>query len=217
MKPLSQGRIKIMQSSPAYLEMIHSWAKSDELLKDDPFLYINLTIVWFQVDQNKTKPMLWNEEALTSITQNWLEIPANFMVDEEVRAQTFRMLASLLNLFWTRNMNIHLIRSFHKTLKKAAADIESYCIAGFLKYAVVKPTTRPKLIDFNGSIRKVADAHFACTIIIVRRSKASCEDIENFFTVKNANGGLSHYFMKENKEKETEMSVDANEVRLILD
>ena len=207
----AQGRVKIVQSSVSSLEMIYSWAKIEELLPEDPSLFIDLSIVWFQVDQNQAEPMLWNKEALETVTKSWLNIPANFMVDKSVQHQSFRMLASLLNLFWIQNMDIKLIRSFKSTLKKAAADIESYFIAGFLKYAVVKPATRPRMLIFNGSVRKIPDMHFACTVIIIRRSKASCEDIENFFATKNANGGLSHYFMKPNQTNK-EMEEDNRKV-----
>ena len=207
----AQGRIKIVQSSASTLEMIHSWAKLDDLLPEDPAMFIDLTIVWFQVDQNQVEPKFWNEKALKTITQKWLDIPANFMVDETVRQQSFVMLSSLLNLFWINNMNINLIRAFKPILKKAAADIESHFIAGFLKYAVIKPATRPRLLVFNGSARKIPDMHFACTVVIVRRSKASCEDVENFFAIKNANGGLSYYFNAFNKKKE-EMEPNCSQV-----
>ena len=210
-----QGRVKLVASSPSYIEMIHSWSKHDKLERDDLALYINLTIVWFQVDQNKSKPALWKEDILRSITDQWMDIPANFMLNDQVRSQSFRMLASLLNLFWSEHMNIHLIRSFKLVLHKAAADIESHQIAGFLKYAVVKPSTKPETILSNGSIRKIVAMHYSCTVIIVHRSKASCEDIENFYAVKNANGGLDYYFQTSNNDSSSK-STDNNEVRLYL-
>ena len=203
-----QGRLKVVNHSMSTLEMIHSWAKQDNLIRSDPSLYIDLTIVWFQVDQNKSKPALWNEETMRCIAEKWMDIPANFMSNEIVRQQSYLMLASLLNLFWRSHMNISLIRSFTLVLKKAAADIESSLIGGFLKYAVVKPATKPKILSFNGSTRKIVDIHYACSVMIIRRSKASSEDIENFYAMKNANGGLDNYFIG---SKETSSTIP-NEV-----
>ena len=187
-----QGRLKVVNHSMSTLEMIHSWAKQDNLIRSDPSLYIDLTIVWFQVDQNKVIPSMWNEETLRLITQEWMKIPANFMMDETVRLYSFRMLASLLNMFWRTKMDIHTIRSFQKVIQKAAADIESYMMAGFLKYAVVKISNEPRIITINGSNRKIVDLFYACSVIIVRRSKATSEDIENFYAAKNSNGAIDH-------------------------
>ena len=190
-----QGRIKVITSSSSALEMIHSWAKQDDLKHSDPMLFINLTIVWFQVDQNKCEVALWTEDTLRMTAKQWMDIPANFMSNDMMRQKSYDMLASLINLFWRKHMSIELIRTFESVLKKAAADIESYLIGGFLKYAVVKSSTKPRTLSFNGSLRKTSDLHFACSVLIVRRSKASSEDVENFFALKNANGGLDNYFI----------------------
>ena len=207
MSHLRQGRIKVISSSSSFVEMIYSWPKSETLAAEDPNLFIGLTIIWYQLDQMKINPCLWDKETLKMVTTAWMKIPANFMQDEMVKHYSFQMLSSLINMIWRNHMDIQFIRSHSSVIRKAAADNESGIVAGFLKYAVVKTSSKPKILEFNGSIRKVGDEHFACTVIIVRRSKASGEDVENYFTAKNENGGLDYYFMREKKTSQEENKV----------
>ena len=83
-----------------------------------------------------------------------------------------------------------VLEKFKSVIKKAAADFESTTVAGFLKVAVIKMATKPQILSFNGSCRKTIEKHFACSIMIVNRSRASSQDVENFFALRNENGGI---------------------------
>ena len=90
------------------------------------------------------------------------------------------MLATFLNIMWLNQLNIEILRSFEDLLKKAAADIESATLAGFLKFAAIRESIKPEILIFNGAVRKTPKIHFACTVNITRRKHATGEDIRNF-------------------------------------
>ena len=185
-----QGRIKILSYSKSSLDLIYSWPNADKIIQDDPELLINLTLIWYYVDQNQVRPNQWSEDTLMKIANEWIRIPANGFVDATVKKFSLQFLASLIQFIWEDNLNIHRLRQFKMVIKKAAVDFESTTVAGFLKTAVVKMTTKPQILSFNGSVRKTTEKHFACSIMIVNRSRASSQDVENFFALRNDNGGI---------------------------
>ena len=185
-----QGRIKIMSHSRANLELIYSWPKTVGLLPVDPKIFLDLTIVWFTLDEHNIIPYQWNKDIIMEATKEWLKIPANCMLDATVKFYSFKLLASLMDLIWKNNFNVTLIREFQSTFQKAAADIESASITGFLKIAVVKPSTRPEILSFNDSIRKRVAQHFACHIMIIHRGRTNGLDVENYYALLNQNGGV---------------------------
>ena len=188
-KQCSQGRIKILSYTKSCLDLIFTWPNANSIIDDDPNLLLDLAIVWFCVANNKVEPDQWTLALALELSKEWLKIHTNSLVDATVKTYTLKFLANLLNIFWSENLNIDIIRQFKLVLRKAASDYECTTVAGFLKLAVIKETTRPEVLFFNGTTRKTPAAHFACSIFILHRSRASSLDIENFFTALNENGG----------------------------
>lgn len=180
-----QGRIQVFQKSAAGMEWSFSWPCDLKLLEMDEELLLNWTVIWHYLDEKKVENTQWNIEALKVLTGIWLTIPANFMMDRTVKKKSLQMLANLIAQFWLNRMDIQIIRSFSATLKKAAADIETSIIGGFLKLAVTRKTALPEIVQFNGEKRKVSSQHYSCTISVFYRSKASSLDMENYLMAKN--------------------------------
>ena len=88
------------------------------------------------------------------------------------------------------NLNVNIMRKYADIFAKAAQDLESSSIAGFLKLSVIKYANIPSILSFNETSRKVTTRHFACTVMIVHRGKATSLDIENFYALYNKNGGV---------------------------
>ena len=186
----SQGRLKVVSSSKSCLNWIFTWPVTDLIEVDDSNLIIDWAIIWYIVNLNDLEPDQWTSEVATEVSNEWMKIPTNSFVDATVKSYTLKFLANLLNLFWMNNLNIHIIRQFKLVLRKAAADFEATTVAGFLKLAVIKNTTRPETLIFNGTSRKTPTNHFACSVQLVYRSKASSLDIENYYAALNDNGGV---------------------------
>ena len=53
MDKVIQGRIKVLQASPACLEFIYSWPKSEGIQVEDPDLLMHFAIVWGEVDSTE--------------------------------------------------------------------------------------------------------------------------------------------------------------------
>ena len=182
---IPQGRIKVVQTSLSCLEWIYTWPKTEGFENEDARLILNLAIVWHYIEHQHIKFNTWNIDAADAVIPCWMEIDSNFILDSEVKNYSNVMLKSILENFWKTNMQIQMIRKYEKMLNKAAVDIESATIAGFLKTSMVTTTIRPELLSFNGFTRKVPATHFACTVFIVIRSKATSEDVSNYFTMKS--------------------------------
>ena len=125
---------------------------------------------------------LWSLEVLLD---PWLSIPANFLLDKEVQEQSLRLLSNLIDQIWKNHLNIVILRQFKAVLRKAAADIESKVIAGCLKLAIMKTSILPEILTFGRETRKIPNKHYSCAILIIYRSKATSEDIENYYLMKN--------------------------------
>ena len=180
-----QGRLKIYHNTKSYLEWTYTWSKSQNATNEDARLILNMAIVWHYTDQTDSEPMEWTEEQIKSTIDQWLIIPANFQMNPEVKKYSDKLFATILENIWRNNLSIVHIRTYERVFSKAAMDIETAKIAGYLKLANIKTTIRPEILSFNGSSRKVPASHFACSIIIVIRSKATEEDISNFYVAKN--------------------------------
>lgn len=185
----SQGRIKVLAATKNCLEMIFSWPNADQIIKDDPYMLLDFAIVWYCTDESGIKPDQWSLDTAQKVAEEWIKITSNAFVDATVKSNTLKFLANLLNIIWNENLNIHIIRQFKNVFRKASSDYEATTVAGFLKLAIVKSTSKPEIFSFNGSSRKVTASHFACTIMIIHRSRATSLDIENFFALFNAHGG----------------------------
>ena len=180
-----QGRLKVFHNTKSYLEWTYTWSKSDKASAEDAKLILNLAIVWHYLDQNQHSIPDWNETKLMELIEKWMAIPANFQLNPKVEKYSQQLLGAIIEKLWIENLSIIKIRHFERVFAKAAMDIETAKVAGYLKLANIKTTIRPEILSFNGSYRKIPASHFACSIIIVIRSKATEEDIANFYTAKN--------------------------------
>jgi len=187
---LSQGRLRIMTISKSCFELIYSWPNAEKIIEGDSNLLIDFALVWYHMDQIKDGPDLWDEEAVETISKEWIKIKTNTMLDATVKKWSMKFLSNLINVLWLGRLNIQLLRKYKNVLAKASSDLESTTVAGFLKLAVVKYANQPSILSFNGVTRKITKRHFACSIMIVNRGKASSLDIENFYALLNGNGGV---------------------------
>jgi len=185
----AQGRLKVSTASKSCLELIYSWPKSEQIINEDSDLLINIAMVWYFIDRDQVQPSHWNKEAVDAVIQEWIKIPTNTMLDATVKNYSMVLLSNLFNIIWLERCNIHLLRKYKEVFAKAAMDLESTTVAGFLKIAVVKYANQPEILSFNGTSRKITTRHFACTVMVVNRGKASSLDIENFYAMLNKNGG----------------------------
>ena len=180
-----QGRLKVIQTTPSCLEWIYTWPKSENQTKEDARLILNLAIVWQFIEACEEEIPIWSIEGVDAIVPCWMDIDTNFTLDPAVKKYSKIMLKSLIEHFWRTNLQIRSFRNYERLLNKAAMDIESSKVAGYLKIAVITTTIRPELLSFNGFTRKVPASHFACAVLIVIRSKATSNDVTNYYTMKN--------------------------------
>ena len=185
----SQGRLKILTHTNACLEALFSWPESNEIIMDDPEVITNFFITFYCINNNKVTANHWSSDYTDLVATEWLKIPANSLVDATVKKYTLQFLANLINIIWLEGLSINIIRKYKGVFKKAAADYESTTVAGFLKIAIIKNATRPELLVFNGTIRKMSVKHLTCRFMLVNRGKASSLDVENFYALSNDNGG----------------------------
>ena len=178
--------MQVFQKSTSGMEWSYSWPCDLKLLKTDEELLLNWTVIWHYLDEQKTENNQWNLDTLKAIAEIWLTIPANFMMDRMVKEKSLQLLANIAAQFWIHHMDIQILRSFSLTLKKAAADIETSVIGGFLKLAVTQKTVLPEIVEFNDEKRKVSTQHYSCTLSLYYRSKATSIDMENYLLAKNA-------------------------------
>ena len=182
-----QGRLKVLQSSPSCLEWILTWPKTEDHSNEDARLILNLAIVWHYLDHNQSEIETWTLSSVQKAIPKWLNITTNFTVNPKVKRHSQGLLRGLLEHLWKTNLQIKTIRSFERVFHKAAMDIESAKLAGFLKISVISTTIRPEVLSFNGTTRKIPASHFMCSILLVIRSKATNDDVTNYYTLK------SHY------------------------
>lgn len=187
---LPQGRLRVMTLSKSCFELIYSWPNAEMIIENDSELLVNFALVWYHMDQMKIEPDHWDKETVETISIEWIKINTNTMVDAPVKKWTMKFLANLINVIWMERLNIQLLRKYKEVLAKASSDLESTTVAGFLKLAVIKYANQPSILSFNGVTRKITTRHFACTIMIINRGKASSLDIENFYALLNGNGGI---------------------------
>ena len=181
-----QGRVQIISSSKAAAELIYSWPQSLQIESDDAIIILNFGILWhFMDDKTIASPLNLNLHSLEVLFDPWLSIPANFLLDKEVQEQSLRLLSNLLDQIWKNHLSMMVLRQFKAVLEKAAADIESKVIAGCLKLAVMKTSVQPEIFTFGRETRKVPSKHYSCAIMIIYRCKATSEDIENYYLMKN--------------------------------
>ena len=182
----AQGRMKVLSVTDAAFEWIYSWPVHYQLEKHDEELLLNFAITWHFIDKKVvSNPMALNLKSLETLFETWLSIPANFLLDKDVQVQSVRLLSSLIDQIWNKQLDIQVMRQFSKIFAKAAADIESKVIAGCLKLAVVKLSVLPEILKFGNEIRKVPGKHYSCALMVIFRSKATSEDIENYYLMKN--------------------------------
>ena len=180
-----QGRIKVIQTSPSCLEWVYSWPKSENYANEDARLLLNMAIVWHYLENNVDNQLTWSIEMVEAAIPSWLDLETNFTLNPMVKSFSKIMLKSLLEHFWKTNLQISIIRNFEKLLNKAAIDIESSKVAGFLKLSVITTTVRPELLSFNGFTRKIPASHYACNVFLVIRNKATSNDVSNYYTMKS--------------------------------
>ena len=180
-----QGRLKVIQTTPSCLEWIYTWPKSENQSKEDARLILNLAIVWQYIDSVDDDLPLWSIEGVDAVMPCWMDIDTNFTLNESVLKYTRIMFKSLLEHLWRTNLQMKTIRNYEMMLNKAAIDIESSKVAGYLKIAAITTTIRPELLSFNGFTRKVPASHFACSVMIIIRSKATSNDVTNYYTMKS--------------------------------
>lgn len=180
-----QGRLKVIQSSQSCLEWILTWPKSENHSNEDARLVLNMAIVWHYLDSNQSEVKNWTMENIKEAIPKWLDITTNFTVNSKVKRHSLGFLGGLLEYLWKTNLQIKIIRSFERVFYKAALDIESAKLAGFLKISVISTTIRPEILSFNGTTRKIPASHFMCSIFLVIRSKATSDDVTNFYTMKS--------------------------------
>ena len=185
MERYPQGRLKVFNNTKSVLEWVYTWPKSEKSSAEDARLILNMAIVWHYLDQNLSPTPNWAENSIRKLVEKWMVIPANFMLHSKVERYSRKLFAAIFELLWSQNLSIVKIREFEKVFAKAALDLETARVAGYLKLAAIKTTIRPELLIFNGSQRKIPTSHFSCSIFIVIRSKATKEDISNFFAEKN--------------------------------
>ena len=180
-----QGRIKVIQTSTSCLEWIYTWPKAENFENEDSRLILNLAIVWHYIEHQTIDDPTWNIDVAEAVIPCWIEMDSNFTLNQSVRNYSNMMLKSILENLWQTNLQIQCIRKYEKLLNKAAIDIESAMIAGLLKISMITTTIRPELLSFNGFTRKIPATHFACAVFLVIRSKATSEDISNYYTMKS--------------------------------
>ena len=182
----AQGRLKVMSVKDAMLEWIFSWPQAFNLEKDDANLILDFAMTWHFINKQKaTSPLNLDLNSVELLFDAWLAIPANFLLDKDVLAQSVRLLSSLIGQIWIEHLDIRKLRKFKAVFAKAAADIESKIIAGCLKLSIIKLSVLPEIFTFGNETRKIASKHFSCTVMILFRSQATSEDIENYYIMKN--------------------------------
>ena len=183
------GKFKILNYTKSCLELIYSWPNADEIIVGDQDILINVAIIWFFMENWGIKPDQWSEELVDKMSEEGIKIKTNTMLDATVKNYTMKFLSNLWNVVWMNNLNVKTMRKYAAIFDKAAKDLESSSVAGFLKLSIIKYANQPCILSFNDTSRKVTTRHFACTVMIVHRGKASSVDIENFYALFNKNGG----------------------------